>query len=168
MKNPPSLTPVTTASTVWLIPTSGDSSLLPWIALIKVALSPQRPSSTIGSSGGTTTLPPPSVVNVAIGNGVVAPALLSSPSRASTPLNVQLVGSKLPAFADSPLTRYAQPSKYSQAVPFPSTLISPKVSTTLPSLNNSTASSPLIPIALLVKSGAFPKNVVKPSSSDAT
>ena len=56
---------------------------------------------------------------------------------------------------------------YSQAVPVPSTSISPKVSITVPLKKSSMASSPLIEAAPVVKVGAKPKKAVKPGASEA-
>nr|WP_242633862.1 hypothetical protein [Alteromonas sp. KUL17] len=78
--------PVTIASIITLLPTSAELLSLPCIALISVASAPQIPSSTAGSSGTSTTSPPPSVLNVPAGNGVAASVLVVEPSSASTPL----------------------------------------------------------------------------------
>jgi hypothetical protein len=62
---------------------------------------------------------------VPMGIGVVAVALPEPPSKPFTPLKVQFDKTKeLPSGPDS-LTRYAQPSAYSQGSPVPSVFISP-------------------------------------------
>ena len=105
IKKPPCRVPVIMASTIWLFPASSVLEPEPCIALMSVASSPQTPSATGGSTGGTSTSPPPSVVKVPRGNGVDASALVLAPSRASTPLYAQFSSSKVPAFAVCPLLR---------------------------------------------------------------
>ena len=99
------------------------------------------------------------------GTGLAAVALDVSPSNTLGPPKLQFARSKVASGIAS--VAAAQLSRYSHGSPLPSTFMSPKRSSTVPLQNNSIASSPLIDIAPLTKSGAKPKNVVNPVVSEA-